>query len=74
MRAKSILRFDAGMDMRLHAKCRKSVAKFRTALFEVLTWLKVMPMAVHALQTSVVLGDIQQDPRKTYSQACKALC
>jgi hypothetical protein len=45
VRAKSIVRFDAGLDMRLHAKCRKSVAKFRTALFEVLTWLKVMLLA-----------------------------
>jgi hypothetical protein len=49
VRAKSILRFDAGLDMRLHVKCRKSVAKFRTALFEVLTWLKVMPTAFHEL-------------------------
>jgi hypothetical protein len=64
VRAKSIVRFDAGLDMRLHAKCRKSVAKFRTALFEVLTWLKVMPMAFHDLQTSVLLSFIQQDPRK----------
>ena len=45
MRAKSIVRFDVGLDMQLHAKCRKSVAKFRTALFEVLTWLKVRPLA-----------------------------
>lgn len=41
MRAKAVVRFDVGLGMQLHAKCRKCVAKFRTALFEVLAWLKV---------------------------------
>ena len=50
MRGKSTVRFDAGLGMGLHARCRKSVAKFRTALFEVLTWLKVTLLACCDLQ------------------------
>jgi len=41
MRAKALVRFEPGLRQRLHGRCRKSVAKFRTSLFEVLTLLRV---------------------------------
>jgi hypothetical protein len=56
LRAKSIVRFDTGLAMQLHAKCRKSVAKFRTALFEVLTWLKVGALTCRCLSRVVACG------------------
>lgn len=44
IRAKAVVRFDTGLAMSLHSKCRKSVAKFKTSLFEVLTLLRVRLM------------------------------
>ena len=41
LRPKAVLPWQAGLEQRLHAKCRKAVPKFRTALFEVLTFLRV---------------------------------
>lgn len=46
LRPRALVRFEAGLRQRLHARCRKSVAKFRTSLFEVLTLLLVSEAAL----------------------------
>lgn len=72
MRAKSLVRFDVGLDMQLHTKCRKCVAKFRTAIFEVLAWLKVKaPRSCRYKQSHL---DLCPSARRSLAPGQRASC
>lgn len=45
VRRSGVLRFEEGLRLRLHTKCRRALPRFRTALSEVLTYFRVCPAA-----------------------------